>query len=102
MADGGQEVWEEWPELRPDDSELLDVSVSSLRIDSVASAVFNISRGKSQELEMSVNWAPADSPSKQVKPGDFLSARGQGRVKIVEILGETSKGRLRLRVQRYR
>jgi RNA-binding protein YlmH len=106
MADDGQEVWEEWPELRPDDSEMLDVAVASLRIDAVASAVFNVSRGKSQELaesgKMSVNWAPAESQSKQVKPGDFLSARGLGRVKIVEVLGETSKGKLRVRVLRYR
>ena len=44
---------------------------------------------------------PAKGGSQSVQQGDILSLRGRGRVEIVEILGETKKGRLSLLLRRY-
>jgi RNA-binding protein YlmH len=101
----GKALWEEWPELRSDDARPLDAVVSSLRVDSVVSAIFNIPRSKSLEKvqsgKVSVNWTISLNPAKHVSTGDMISARGLGRVRVTEILGETAKGKIRIRALKY-
>ena len=80
------------------------VNIASLRLDAVVAAVFRLSRGQVSGLvqgeKVFVNWAPCVDRGRQVKAGDVLTLRGYGRVKVGEVLGESKKGRLRVRVYR--
>ncbi|MBT2687956.1 RNA-binding protein [Bacillus sp. ISL-47] len=83
---------EEWREY--------SVTSSSLRLDTVISAVYSISRQKSQlfiqQGLVKVNWTLLENPSFECKEGDMISVRGQGRSKIMEIEGKTKKDKWRI------
>lgn len=72
-------------------------SVSSLRIDSIISAGFGISREKSADAVrdelVKVNFMLVKSPAKAVCLGDVISVRGKGRLEIAEVGGVTKSGR---------
>ncbi|HCT65324.1 MAG TPA: hypothetical protein DIC60_08700 [Lachnospiraceae bacterium] len=74
------------------------VTVSSLRLDVLVGAAFNMSRGKAVALieseKVFINWITAKSVSKVVKEGDMLSVRGFGRAKLLEVRGKTKKDRV--------
>lgn len=78
-------------------------SVASLRIDGVISRAFGISREKSSNLfkeeKVLLNFVLAKNDSKNVKEGDLISVRGFGRIKVLEILGETKTGRIKISVR---
>lgn len=90
------------PEKKMD---IKNVTVSSLRADTVFSVVFNKSRSETQELirgeKASVNWITVKSVSDIINEGDVLSLKGSGRGKLVEVGGTTKKGRLVISVGRY-
>ncbi len=81
------------------------VTVSSLRLDAVVGAVFNMSRGKSAALieseKVFVNWNEEVSVSKLVKEGDMLSVRGFGRSKIIEAGSRTKKDKVVVLFEKY-
>ncbi len=76
------------------------VIVSSLRLDGIISAVYNISRSKSSALidseKVFVNGKLTVSSSKNIEINDIISVRGYGRFRCTEILGDTRKGRTRI------
>ncbi len=76
------------------------VIVSSLRLDGIVSAVYNISRSKSSALidseRVFVNGKLSTNNSVPLKQEDIISVRGHGRFKFKEISGDTRKGRIRL------
>ncbi|WP_080846523.1 YlmH family RNA-binding protein [Cytobacillus gottheilii] len=76
------------------------LTCSSLRLDAVLAAIFNISRQKSQTYIHSklvkVNWAVVENPSFECREGDMISARGFGRAKMMEIEGKTKKDKWRI------
>ncbi|GAB6137507.1 photosystem II S4 domain protein [Halanaerobaculum tunisiense] len=80
-------------------------TVASLRLDSVASSGFSTSRTKmSKYIEqgrVKVNWKVVEDTSYMVDEDDILSMRGRGRVEIDELLGESRRGRIKLRLKRY-
>lgn len=80
-------------------------TVSSLRLDAVASSGFRMARGKAAELiasgRVQVNWRECTKPDKQLSPGDTVSARGFGKFEVVEIGGITRKGRTSVVLKRY-
>lgn len=80
-------------------------TVSSLRLDSVAAAGFQISRGKAaQAVErglVQVNWLPCLKPDRAVEPGDTISGRGLGKFELREITGRTKKDRIGILLGRY-
>lgn len=77
-------------------------TVSSLRLDTVISAVFNISRQRSKELieqkKVKVNWTENDRPDFELELLDILSIRKFGRIQIRNIEGRTKKAKLRLEI----
>ncbi|NLM13178.1 MAG: hypothetical protein GX209_05490 [Epulopiscium sp.] len=79
-------------------------TVSSLRADSILSAGFQLSRSKIVDLIKSekalINGVFAN-PASQVKEGDFLTLRGFGKIKLVEIRGKTKKDRISIVIHRY-
>ncbi|WP_416151028.1 RNA-binding protein [Salipaludibacillus sp. HK11] len=76
------------------------VTVSSMRLDTVISEAFRISRSKVKPQIVSesvkVNWKVVVDPSYQLEEGDVLSMKGQGRCELMEKNGETKKGKQRL------
>ena len=87
-----------------DDWEEHVTTVSSLRLDSVLSAVLNISRQKAQTLISSgktkVNFKQTESVSEECREGDTISIRGFGRCKITSIDGKTKKDKWRISLGR--
>ncbi len=81
------------------------ITFSSPRLDAILSAGYDLSRAEAQRMIsaglVKLNHAPEERADAQVREGDLLSARGLGRLKIEEMLGETKKGRLAARVFRY-
>jgi RNA-binding protein YlmH len=86
--------------LTSDSWEESSATVSSLRLDAVISAIYNISRQKSQLFVqqglVKVNWTQIEDPSFACGDGDVLSVRGKGRSKIREVEGKTKKEKWRI------
>ena len=80
-------------------------TVSSLRLDAVASAGFRMARGKAAELitsgRVQVNWRECTKPDKLLTAGDTVSARGFGKFGLTEVGGVTKKGRTSIVLKRY-
>lgn len=80
-------------------------TVSSLRLDAVASTGFRISRGKAAELitsgRVQVSWRECTKPDKLLAAGDTVSARGFGKFELTEVGGTTRKGRTSIVLKRY-
>ena len=80
-------------------------TVSSLRLDAVASTGFRMSRGKAAELitsgRVQVNWRECTKLDKLLTAGDTVSARGFGKFELTEVGGVTKKGRTSIVLKRY-
>ena len=84
------------------DTQPKNIVVSSMRLDAIVSAIFNLSRGKAAKLieseKVFVNWQEVKSASKLVSEGDNITLRGTGRAKIESINGTTSKDNISITV----
>jgi len=82
------------------DWETITTTVSSLRADSVIKAAFNLSRHHAKEMiegsHVRLNWADLNKADYELALLDMLSVNHYGRVRLVEIGGETKKARLRI------
>lgn len=85
--------------------EEMSLSVASMRLDGIASDVYRVSRSKIVDPikagRCRVNWKTEEDPSEPLKQGDVVSFKGLGRFKVLEVEGETKKGRLRIRIGKY-
>ena len=85
--------------------EIINCTVSSARLDCVVSAVMPFSREKSATLikqgMVFVNSMAVENISSEVKCGDKISVRGNGKFVVGEFSGLTKKGRLKLTVEKY-
>lgn len=81
------------------------ITFSSPRLDAIVSAGYDLSRAEAQKLIaqglVKLNHAPCEKSDAEIREGDLISARGFGRVKVEELLGETKKGRRAARIFRY-
>jgi RNA-binding protein YlmH len=84
---------------------IITTTVASLRLDSIISAGFGISRTKAAEVIKSgrvrVNWEENDLTSKQIKQNDVISLRGKGRILLEEIVGTTRKDRIKITIKKF-
>lgn len=80
-------------------------TVSSLRLDAVASSGFRMARGKAAALiesgRVQVNWRECAKPDKLLSAGDTVSARGFGKFVLSEVGGVTKKGRTSILLKVY-
>ncbi|HWR44756.1 RNA-binding protein [Sporomusa sp.] len=80
-------------------------TVASLRLDAVAASGFGTSRTRMAEdiaaAKVKINWQEAKSSSQAVKVGDVISMRGRGRVEVIEVPGQTKKGRYSVLLRRF-
>lgn len=92
--------------LRAPVTETVSVSVSSPRIDTVISKLYNIARSQSIELfragRVYVNGRLTENNSYTLKKEDTVTARGFGRFVYTGEQGETRKGKVRIEVEVYR
>lgn len=83
-----------------------EITVSSLRLDTIISGAHHLSRQKSllfiQQGLVKVNWSISENPSFECAEGDLISVRGSGRVKILSIEGRTKKDKWRIVVGRQK
>ena len=90
---------------RPETVKEIRSTVASLRLDSLTAAGFGMSRTHAAEEiaaeKIKVNWKDAKNSSQILKAGDIISFRGRGRVEVVEITGQTKKGRTGVLLKRY-
>lgn len=85
--------------------EEMHLTVASLRLDGIVSDVYRLSRAKVlapiKSGRCKVNWKPEEDPSKPLREGDVVSFHGFGRFKLMEVEGETKKGRVRLKIGKF-
>ncbi|MBO5210532.1 MAG: hypothetical protein J6B80_01210 [Clostridia bacterium] len=81
------------------------VTVSSLRLDCVVSAVVNLSRGTANELIEAglvlINSQVCEKSTRQINTGDVLTVRGKGKFIIGKTDGKTRKDRTILEFKKY-
>ena len=99
------EIADELPELTPPEGREIRVTVQTPRLDAVVAAGYNLSRAQAQRLVnaglVKLNHVPEMHTDAQLKPGDLISARGYGRLRIDEAPGQTRRGRQALLLFRY-
>jgi len=99
MCDTGEAV------LLPIKAEDKRMTVSSLRIDSLVGAAFNLSRSRAQALveseKTAVNWITCTDTSKNIAEGSIISVRGFGRAQLLEICGTTKKDRIAVVIRKF-
>ena len=98
-------VTDEMPEIDPPEGTQLRVTVQNPRLDAVLAAGWRLSRSEAQRLIaaglVKLNHVPELHTDARLTEGDLISARGHGRLKLVEITGESRRGRLILQLFKY-
>ena len=93
---------EELPSYNYDDKLII---VPSKRLDSIVSAIMNLSRNKVVEPiekgKVLVDYAEEKDKSKMIEIGSLITIRGYGKYKLFSDKGETKKGKERLLVKKY-
>lgn len=81
------------------------ISVSSLRLDGIISKAFHISRSDAADYIKSgkvfVNYKETIDLSKSISENTVISCKGLGKMELLEVSGETKKGRLRIKINVY-
>lgn len=89
------------PEAKVED---ITFTVNSLRLDSIISKTFKISREKAttaiKEGVVMLNYLEALNSSKLLKEGDILSLRGYGKAKIKSVGSLSKKGRIFITIEK--
>ena len=88
----------------PETKEIKD-TLASLRLDSIISAGFRISRNLAAQHVTSgraaIDGLPCEKPDKAVTEGVVISVRGLGKFKLTTVNGQTKKGRISIVIHRY-
>lgn len=93
------------PDLPPPKGKIFRDTVASMRLDAVLAAGFSLSRSDAADQisrgKVFVNQAQQMRGDIVVGEGDLISLRGEGRLRVEAIEGETKKGRIALKLFRY-
>ena len=80
----------------------ISFTVSSLRVDSIISGVYSLSRNDSVKLikgeRVNVDYEKIIAPSREIKSDSLISVRGHGRA-IIEVGDLTKKGRTKVKAK---
>ncbi len=79
--------------------------ISSNRLDSIIACICKISRSQANQWikggKIFLNNRETIQPSAECRPGELISVRSIGRFRFVECIGETRKGRLKIKYEKY-
>lgn len=85
--------------------EVICILISQLRLDCIISELLHISRNKATEIinqeRAFINYELKTKVASSIKENDILTIRGKGKYHIGKIIGESSKGKIRLEVEKY-
>ena len=99
------EITEKPPEGSLFRTETVSLNVSSLRIDCIVSAIYNLSRGNAEKLfdaqKVFVDGRLTLNDSLLLKENNTVSVRGFGRFIYRETTGKSKKGRLFISAEKY-
>lgn len=91
--------------IPPQKVSVINDTVASLRLDSVAAAAFGLSRGKAADaIRMGlvfVNYVETTKADMMLKEGDKMSLRGKGKARLASIGGKSKKDRIYINIERY-
>ena len=80
-------------------------TVPQLRLDSIVSSGFSLSRGRAAEAiaagKVQLNWTTCTKSAAEVAQGDTISLRGLGKCQVEEVGNQTKKGRIFVSIKRY-
>jgi len=83
----------------------IGTTLPSLRLDSVVSAAFGLSRSEAAETvekgRVQVNWQDVTKCERTVAEGDVITARGYGKCEMTAVGGITKKGRRSVTIRRF-
>lgn len=89
---------------QPEVKEIHD-TLASLRLDSVISSGFRISRGLAAQYissgKAAINGLVCEKPDKAVDAGSKISVRGLGKIQLSTVNGRTKKDRISVTILRY-
>lgn len=92
-------------EVVPIKLEKITILVPQLRLDVVVSELLHMSRTKANEVisqeRVLVNYEIKIKNATMLQVGDMLTIRGKGKFKIGEIISQTTKGKLRVEIEKY-
>lgn len=79
-------------------------TVSSMRLDNIVSEIAKCSRNKANEIIMQervfVNFEVVTKNTKIIKENDLITIRGKGRFKVLELVHNTRKGRIIVKIEK--
>lgn len=94
-----------WQPPEPE-GKIIKSTLVSLRLDAVVAHGFGLSRSQvSKEIskgKVKVNWQEILNRDYQCKEDDIISFRGKGRLNVLEIGGQTKKGRIKVILKRFK
>lgn len=81
------------------------IVVAALRLDNVIAELARTSRVQAKEIILQervfINFKNETKLTKQINEKDIITIRGRGRFRILEIIGNTQKGRYIIKVEKY-
>lgn len=87
------------------ESQMKAITVPSLRLDTITANGFGLSRTAVVDFiksgKIKVNWQVTENTAYLCQKGDTISFRGKGRIKIIQVGGQSKKGRLKLTIERF-
>lgn len=100
------EILEEYQDKLLDyEYEEIIIQVNSLRLDNIVSQLTNNSRSNSEKLLKNgmvlVNYVEMNQKSSEIKLPSIISIRGYGKYKIEEIIGQTKKGKEKIKIKKF-
>lgn len=91
--------------ITPPKTEIINIIVPSMRIDSIVSEIIRTSRSKAMEFieneRVFINSELVTKNSKILKENDTITVRGKGRFKVKQIVNSTKKGNLVVEIEKY-
>ncbi len=94
------------PELRGPDGDIIRITVQSERLDGVIAAGYRLSRSEAQRMIsaglVKHNHIEERRGDVRAAEGDLISVRGFGRLRVEAVDGATRRGRIAMRLFKYR
>lgn len=91
--------------VKEPETQVLNIIIPSMRVDSIVSEAIRTSRAKAtgviKEERVFVNHELVTKGAKELKENDLITVRGKGRFKVGKILNQTKKGNLVIEIEKF-